>query len=498
MPSCWLGVTVKWKQVMSKTITRNFISDNFIFTDIQDDSKKTYNKQSLIEKINYWKYILKYQYNAVSKESILIGLQVVDINYFAIIIAAAELSLRIVVVDYNRTDKFENIDYTDPKTKALAPIDIFLHDFTDAALESNRGYAKFVFFKKMSNRTYSTKDCFNFQINSTLYEKLSTLQPDPSDILFRVTSSGTTDAPKVIEHSHEFIFEISQRNSKNYSGIALHVSNLNHGASASVTLLPLLASNRVTRHLFYDSGNVESIDGLIRHLENYKDDLGYLSFPYPFLIDKFIEISREKNIRWPKLDLITLSYILPSAKLAVRDGIFKSITSIFGSNETLGPLFINRSDQSVWDIDPKNFTKPDDFYNIELSKEGKITVTVPVYNKKIVTNDYFEKQGEIFIHRGRSDMFRINGETLNLKFINDYNSTNTNTYIVVDTVNHCLYLACWQDLALEKINQIKQEIEDKFERIKITKVDRLDKSNFYYGIKIDNELLREYFRTYNV
>jgi hypothetical protein len=69
---------------------------------------------------------------------------------------------------------------------------------------------------------------------------------------------------------------------------------------------------------------------------------------------------------------------------------------------------------------------------------------------------------------------------------------------VIDTVNHCLYLACWQDFALEKINQIKQEIEDKFERIKITKVDRLDKSNFYYGIKIDNELLREYFRTYNV
>ena len=145
---------------MSKTITRDFISDNFIFTDIQDHTKKTYNKQSLVEKINYWKYILKYQYNAVSAESILIGLQVINIDYFAIIIASAELSLRIVVVDYNRTDKFEDVDYTDPKTKALAPIDIFLHDFTDAALESNRGYAKFVFFKKCYRYSWIYVICF--------------------------------------------------------------------------------------------------------------------------------------------------------------------------------------------------------------------------------------------------------------------------------------------------------------------------------------------------
>lgn len=480
---------------MTNTITRNFISDNFIFTDICANNQ-TYNKQQLVERINCWKYVLKYDYSARSQESILIGMQKLGIDYFAIIIAAAELSLKIVVVDYNRTDKFRNIEYSDPKTKLLSPIDIFLHDFPTDILTSDQVYSKYVFFKTHSKRTYSTLDAV--LVDVLLEDSVISIQPNATDILFRVTSSGTTDVPKVIEHTHEFISAISLENSKRYKGTALHVNNLNHGASASVTLLPLLASANVTNHLFYDGADTESINGLVDALTPYKDNLGYLSFPYPFLIDKFIEVSREKNISWPNLDLITLSYILENAKHAVRDRIFNSITSIFGSNETLGPLFINTASKDDWNIDSRYYVIPNDFYKIKLSDEGKITVTVPVYNKEVETNDYFDKDGDYFVHKGRSDMFRINGETVNLSTVNNLNKQRTSVYIVIDTLNHCLYLACWEDLPIEEINTIKEEIESKFERIKITKIAHIDKSNFYYGIKIDNELLREYFRTHNV
>ena len=125
-------------------------------------------------------------------------------------------------------------------------------------------------------------------------------------------------------------------------------------------------------------------------------------------------------------------------------------------------------------------------------------MNVPVYNKEIETNDYFDKEGDYFVHRGRSDMFRINGETINISTVNNLNKQNSKVYIVVDTVYHCLYLACWEDLELDEIYKIKNSIESNFERIKITKIAHLDKSNFYYAIKIDNELLREYFSTYNV
>lgn len=480
---------------MCNTINQNFVSDNFIFTDIRSVGLDTYTKDDLIERINFWKYILKYKYNAVSQESILIGLQIIGIDYFAIILASAELSLKIVVVDYNRTDKFKNVEYKDPKTKLLAPIDIFLHDFPAELIEVDDAFTKYAFFKKHSVRTYSTLDASNFTIDNVLYSEVLAIQPSPTDILFRVTSSGTTDVPKVIEHTHEFISAISLRNSKAYKGTAVHVSNLNHGASASVTLLPVLASDNVNRHLFYDGGDFESMEGLVDRLTPYKDDIGYLAFPYPFLIDKFINVSREHDIKWPNLDLITLSYILDTAKHAVKDGIFNSITSIFGSNETLGPLFINKASKDNWNIDSRYFLIPNDFYKISLSDEGKITVTVPIYNKEVTTNDYFEQDGNYFIHCGRSDMFRINGETINLSTVNTLNKKNTDTYIVIDTLNHCLYLACWKDMTVEEIQLIKEEIESNFDKIKITKVVQLDKSNFYYGIKIDNELLREYFRT---
>lgn len=479
-------------------ITRDFISDNFIFADIHSAGKE-YDKQFLVERVNFWKYILKYHYKASYQESILIGMQKLGIDYFAIIIASAELSLKIVVVDYNRTDKFRDLEYNDPKTKLLAPIDIFLHDLTDDIIASNPATgAKYVFFTKHSKRTYSTVNTIDIAIDDQLYNNVVSIQPQSSDILFRVTSSGTTDVPKVIEHTHEFISAISLRNSKLYKGTAVHVNNLNHGASASVTLLPLLANDQVTKHLFFDCADVEVIADLVTALEPYKDTIGYMSFPYPFLIDKFIEVSRAKNVTWPRLDLITLSYILESAKHAVRDKIFNSITSIFGSNETLGPLFVNQSNQHIWNIDSRYYYKYDDFYKISLSNEGQITVTIPIYNKDVTTNDYFKLDDDSYIHNGRSDMFRINGENINLSTINDLNKRNTKTYIVVDTLNHCLYLACWEDLSMDEIQTIIKDVESNFRQVKVTKAFHLEKSNFYYGIKIDNELLREHFRTYNV
>lgn len=479
---------------MDKTVSRDFVSNNFIFADIRS---RTYNKTDLVDRINFWKYTLKNEYKAVAQESILIGMQKLGLDYFAIIIAAAELSLKIVVVDYNRTDKFRDLEYNDPKTKLLAPIDIFLHDLTQHTLDTNpSACAKYIFFTKHSNRTYSTVDVKD--VDPALYISIESIRPQPNDILFRVTSSGTTDVPKVIEHTHEFINTISLRNSKLYNGTAVHVNNLNHGASASVTLLPLLANDNVDKHLFYDCADFEVIPDLVDALTPYKDEIGYLSFPYPFLIDKFIEVSRNKNIKWPKLDLITLSYILDSAKHAVRDGVFNSITSIFGSNETLGPVFLNTATKDNWNISSNFFLQNDNFYKIIISTEGKITVTVPVYNKEVTTNDYFERSGDYYIHQGRSDMFRINGETINLSTINSLNKQNARAYIVIDTLSHCLYLACWEDMSMEEIQIIKADIESKFEHIKVTKVAHLDKSNFYYGIKIDNELLREHFRTYNV
>jgi len=478
------------------TITRDFISESFLAIDLNNNA--LFNKKDLIEKINFWKYALKFECNAKPKESILIGIQKLNIDYLAIVFASVELSLKIVVVDYTRNDEFEDKKYFDPKTKILAPIDIFLHDLpVEKFDEYPKIFSKYSFFSNCSNRCYSIGDFKNFKIeDQKKLNEVKNIFPSAGDILMKCTSSGTTGTPKIVEHTHDFLSRVSLRNSNKFSGKCMHVRNLNHGSSLAVYLLPTLISNQVTTHLFYDVDETKPFDCFFNDIKKYKDDLEYIIFPYPFMIDEFIDASERNNLRWPNLNIQTLSYIQDKSKQAVNNEIFKSITSIFGSNETSGPVFISYIDKSVTDRDSKIFEKTDDFYGIKIHSNGLLGVTLPVYNEEIVTNDIFEQQGNCYIHKGRSDLVRINGETLDIKILNDLNTKNKNAYLISDTVKNCLYLALWDDHSHLLKNEYEYFFKNNFKRIEVKKVARLEEKNFRTGIKIDNELLREYFRNH--
>jgi hypothetical protein len=276
----------------------------------------------------------------------------------------------------------------------------------------------------------------------------------------------------------------------------MHVRNLNHGSSLAVYLLPTLISDNVTNHLFYDIDEVEPFDLFVNDIVEFKNTLEYIIFPYPFMIEEFIDASIRNNINWPKLNIQTLSYIQDKSKTAISKNVFKSITSIFGSNETSGPVFESYIDLNSIDKDSRYFTKPDEFYNIKIKEGGLLSVTLPVYNTEIITNDIFEKKDNYYTHKGRSDIVKIDGEILDIKIVNELNLKNTELYIITDTVKNCLYLAFWNF----KNDQLQLEYEDffknNFKRITIKKSAVLDKSKFFSGIKIDNEMLREYFRNY--
>ena len=165
------------------TITRNVISKQFLGQNIPKDPYP-FDYHELVEKINSWKYILKHKFLADKGESILIGLQILNIDYLAICVASAELSLKIVVVDYSRTDDFQDVEYSDPKTKILSPIDIFLHDFSKHELDNEpKRFSKFVFFDTHAKRTYSVVDDVDFVIDdSDAFNTIKNMMPDPSDI----------------------------------------------------------------------------------------------------------------------------------------------------------------------------------------------------------------------------------------------------------------------------------------------------------------------------
>ena len=479
---------------MQNIISRYMISDNFIGLPLHVGHQ--YDKKELVSKIDLWKYVLKYKCAAQSGESILIGIQTLNIDYLAVCFAAAELSLKIVIVDYTRNDNFSDVTYYDPKTKILSPIDIFLHDFSKKEIEEMpNAYSKFIFFSNCSNRTYSIKE-IDFTVDDKQFEIAKNIFPDPSTVVMRCTSSGTTGTPKIVEHTHEFLYKVSIRNSKKFSGKCLHVRNLNHGSSLAVYLLPTLISDKVTGHTFNDLDEMLPMEDFINDIYEFRNDLEFMIFPYPFMIDSFIDVSIKNNIQWPNLNVQTLSYIQDKSKQAIAQGVFRSITSIFGSNETSGPIFTAVIDKSNVYQDSAIFDHVDDFYKIKIYQGGLLGVTLPVYDTEIITNDLFELQGVSYKHKGRSDLVKINGEVLDIKIVNDLNNKNTNLYLVTDTVKNCLYLAFWDDTDSYILNECTNFFKNNFKRIEIVKTAVLNKHKFLTGIKIDNELLREYFRNY--
>lgn len=479
----------------NKCITRNIFNDNFQGLHLKDNT--SFDKQELVKNIDLWKYVLTYQCGAVKGESILIGIMDIGLTYISLCIAAAELSLKIVIVDYSRSDDFVDMDFYDPKTKLLSPIDIFLHDVSLELLTTYKeDCGKHNFFINCSNRSYNIHEDIDYTINDTEYNSIKDIFPKPSDILMRCTSSGTTGTPKIVEHTHEFLASISYRNSHKFSGDCAHIKNLNHGSSLAVFLLPSLISNNVSRHLFYDLDQDRPFDQFIDSLSKYKETLEYIMFPYPFLIDMFVDASKEHSISWNNLNVQTLSYIQQSSKDAIKQGMFKSITSIFGSNETSGPVFEATIDKDNLTQESSYYNKVDDFYDINISDNQMIEISLPIYNSKIITNDLFEIQDKFYIHRGRSDIIKINGEILDIKIINELNSQYSNSYIVPDPVKNCLYLAVWEDQDTDIFEKINQELENNFNKVHLSKSKVLVKKNFLTGIKLDNELLREYFRNY--
>lgn len=476
-------------------ITRNIISDNFSLTKLEDGS--SYDKRNLEDKIDLWKYILKYKCAAKEQESILIGITTLSIDYFAICFAALELSMKIVIIDYNRKDNFSSLEYKDPKTKALSPIDIFLHDVDDEMFSSGaRAIHKFKFFTNCSNRTYNINNMDFVVTDKVKFQEAIKIQPKSGNIAIRCTSSGTTGTPKIVEHTHEFLYKISERNSNKFLGDCLHIRNLNHGSSIAVFLLPSLMNDAVTNHLVFNVDEDQPFDDFVDRISPYKDTIHFINFPYPYMIHEFINSSRRKSITWKNLQVQTLSYIQENSKNAVRDGIFKSITSIFGSNETSGPVFQCTITKNNIEQDSSYFTRLDNFYKIDLDNNGLISIGMPTYDTCIITNDIFKIVDEYYVHAGRKDMVKINGEIIDYGVINELNKKYENLYLVIDSIYNGIYVAFWNKNDFDTLRNIEDFFKNRYKRISISKICVLNKEDFLSGIKIDNELLREHFRTH--
>lgn len=456
-------------------ITRDLINQNIIFEDWHDlqspsDIKK-YLYPELSLKIDALKNLFE-KYNCSPGDAVLIGMTPC-LEQIATIFAASELGLVITIVDYERPDKFKQYEYVDPKTEILVPIKFFV-------VKSGENSPKHHYFRSICDTTiHLEEEVLDYSKNTNIYAT-------ENGPLMKCTSSGTTGTPKHVVHNHEFCYHLMKRNSKYYFGSVAITMNLNHGSSFLTYFMPAIITSEVKKII-----NTKTIvENNIIELNNKNFD--HVIVCYSGFLDKVAEL---KN---PNTTFYTLSRISSKVKELHAKGNFREVISFFGSNETSGPVLENRVSNTNFDSDC--YHRIDGFYEIVL-KNNVLNVGMPYYNTKIITNDKFDLAGNAYKFYGREDLMRINGEYINLIEYAEIVNKVLDADLVYDTLHQQIYLAYWQNidpLSLEwSARKISTELKKKTNDAHyVTKFKLLDRSEFMTGIKLDQELLRVYFRKY--
>ena len=441
---------------MKNLITREAINENIIF-----HSRKHRSFDDLCYKIDGYKNLLEKKYNVKEGDSVLNALNGLDA--IAFFIASCELGMVTIVTSVPPLikDKFFDSGKTwiDAKTKQVMPIDYFV-------VRSNREeyIPKDMFFKEVSEHMISMNTLMeldDFSPNHTINAK-------PDSIIMRCTSSGTTGTPKRIEHTHQFMRSLCDRNSEQFYGTIAGNRKFLHGSSFATYFLPTLMSKDVTD--IHTIGYTTNIHKTIN--QNVLDNIDHIQFPYTDEIQYFLD----QDISYPHLTVYTLAAIRPEWVQYVGTKV-KDIISMYGMSETSGPVLINKA--SNYEFAPNKFYPMDDFYNLDIV-DGHLSVN------QYVSSDKFTKQGTAYLFHGRDDLIRINDVELPLQ---QYNSYVENGEVIVDSLYNKIYLALWEETDVE-------EIQSKFDsRHIISKSEVLDKSMFMSGIKLDIQALREHFRS---
>lgn len=458
-------------------VTRDIINKKIIFKDYyqQDNELKfdSYTYDDLSKTIDACKNFLETNYKIEPNQNALIGVRNASRMQLALVFALLELGVALTIVDYERDDDFIDHNYIDPKTRLLLPIHYHI--------VNNSGHTKFKIFEKVCEHTIILDDviCNDYTPNSKVLS-------NKDSIVMRCTSSGTTGTPKIIEHTHEFIYHLIQRNSIQFKGLAGYIFNLNHGSSPATYFFPTLASDNITECI--------NLNWMIVHTVLENCNLNHLLIPYSHQIDNLLNSKTNSN---NELTLYTLSTIKRDWTKHIKNNNIKNVISIFGSNETSGPVFLNHLNDTKFQ--ENKFVELDNFYDIKINNEQEILVTLPFYNKTIKTNDKFKKVENDFYHLGRSDLLRINGKIINKEKYEFIIKSKINADLVYDTVTNSIYLAVWEKLDdltsfADNINKTLKSLSNGAHFISKYKILSYDK--FLTGIKLDHELLRDYFRNY--
>lgn len=482
-----------------KIITRDWIHKDAHFFAFQ----RGFKVQALYEIIDYWKKKLV-EHGALPGHKIGLAAPVHDIAYVALTFAAFELGLKLVILLKPITEK----ELNDLKFKAHLPLDVLVLD--QWAIEDPKIKDHFVRNSKIIV-PLKTIDYLFFTMDRDHLKYRNKIDARPDEDLILCTSSGTTGVPKLVNHSHKFLYDLCTINRFQLEfeeeDRCLHLATFNHGSSLSIFFLPALKTAKWHYfNLFYGfsaTSNEESNwDKFVEFCK--KNKITKILCPFSLYTDHIISaIGRDKE-GLPNLTLMVLSFINPKWLPTAQTGKLKKIVSIYGCTETGGPLFLPYIDQNTNKINPKFLGQPiDGFYDIKII-DNSLTVKLPD-GVVVETEDFIsqDKNGCTFISKKK--MARINDVEINPNDIIElfekhipYVSRNSLVIIVDEIYNNLYVVTNNQTLTLEN-EKMKSIIKDFYSnRVELAAIMYIESLNYsVVGIKPDKERILDYIRQRN-
>ena len=195
----------------------------------------------------------------------------------------------------------------------------------------------------------------------------------------------------------------------------------------------------------------------------------------------------------------TFSYLKPEWIEFCKNDIVKSVTSIFGCNETSGPIFLPRIDCNTEKIDPTIMGElVDDFYEVKLI-DSVLNVHLKTYDRWVNLEDKFLFLDNKYIFLGKSNLIRVNDQEFSLEDLKNFLRQLLEFDHEIIFNEGELYLAIFDfNSKIKDVNDI-QDINRLIKininpLIEITKIGKFTRERFNYGIKLDQHLLRTEFR----
>lgn len=359
-------------------INKNILTENFSY---EDEKGNVVSREEMCTLIDRWKYLLV-ERGAKRGDSLGISLVMVSPNHLALVIAAGELAMKLILLD--KPAAMETIDRT--KAAVFDPIDFHVIDDYLAASEP---------YMEMVNR-YCKQNIFENEIDAVT----CTIEEDfgsPNDIYLCGSSSGTTSKPKPVYFTQHDCFELSERNIKVFkfeqNSVVCHTRNMHHVSCMMTFLLPALMIS--DRHYYYNIYDVMS--GFPAFIKEKKIDRVF--FGSPFVVRDLVKYSVGP---FDVPVLINLSgFTIPAEYIEYCEFFNVEFLSHFGSVDTGIPLLLNHVTKDSKFEENWLGVEPDDYYRI--IQDDVVRVEGPWVGYRILEDRLKFKNGKWY-HEGRVDV----------------------------------------------------------------------------------------------